>query len=526
MATADAYLPPLVTELKADISGLKKGLKEARDEVKKYKDDLGGLKDGLKGVKKETDESGKAVSDFERLVRTKMKSGETAVVALRREYEELNKTITRLRDKAGGADSTDADHKALKEALGALKTLGDLGTDLGLKLGDGIGKGVGNAMSAAGPIVQLAIVAAIIGAAIVAAPFVGGILAAGITAGLGAGVVGLAAYILKDDKGIKKAWEKLTKTTSGVFERAVQPMKKPFIELLGWLNTEFKKLEPEFRKLFEAAAPLVKPLGEGLFGMLKNALPGITEAIKNSEPLFKSLGENLPKIGTALGEMFKAITQDPEALAEVFGDGITLAAGFIIVLGELLGWLTRAYSDIKKALKDIKDWFVGLPGEIKKSLGDPKTWLYGPGKAIIDGMIRGIKDRVLEGDGLWAVLRWATMGGITTVKNALESKSPSKVFERIGRDTVAGYTIGIQRSAPEAWAAQAGLVAPQGAGRYVAGPPALLANRAVATQTGGGALAIAAAPLTIELDGRVLYQGGIQYAQRGRMRNTTTGYGP
>lgn len=522
MATADAYLPPLVTELKADISGLKKGLDEARQEVKKYKKDVDGLGGGFKGVKKDTEDSGKAISDFERLVRVKMRDGEKSVKALRREYELLSDSIKKLKEKASSADATDSDHNALKTALGDLKKLGDIGTDLGVKLGDGFGKGVGNAMNAAGPILQIALVAAIIGAAAVAAPFVGGILSSAIVAGVGAGVVGLGAYILKDDKGVKKAWEQLTKTTSGVFERAAQPMKKPFIETLGWLNGEFKKLEPEFKKLFEAASPLVKPLGETLFGLLKGALPGITETIKNSEPFIKTLGEQVPRIAVAFGELMKAISEDPEALSIVFKDGITLAAGFIVVLGEVLGWLTRTYSDVRDTLKKIKDWFVKLPDELKASLGNAGNWLKGSGRDFIQGFIDGAKEKVT---GLKNFLSLAFKGATGVVKGVLESNSPSKVAMRIGQDFVLGYRLGIERSAPQAWAAMAGMVAPQGAGRFVAGPPALLASRAVATP-GSAALAIAAAPITIELDGRAIYQGGIQYAQRGRMRNTTTGYGP
>src|SRR5690349_1153857 len=104
---AAEYLPPLVTKLKADITDLKKGFAEATKLQKKYKEDLDGLSTGFEKTTKKSKETGESVTDFERLVRSKMRSGETAVSAMRTEYERLNKVVKESRARLARGDTSD-----------------------------------------------------------------------------------------------------------------------------------------------------------------------------------------------------------------------------------------------------------------------------------------------------------------------------------------------------------------------------------------------------------------------------------
>lgn len=515
---ADGYLPPLVTELKADVSGLRKGIDDAKAMVKKYKEDVDGLGENLKKTKRETEGTGKAVSDFERLVRQKMRSGESATSALRTEWERLHKVVKDSRASLARGGGSDNDHDILKNALGDISKLQGIAADIGLKFGETTSKSFATTLTGLGPFIQSFLVTAVIGAALIAAPFVGGVIGAAVTLGLGAGVIGLAAMILKDDKKIAAAWEKLTKTTSEVFQRAAAPMKKPFLELLKWLRIEFVKLEPDLTKLFEAAAPLVKPLGEGVFGLLKNMLPGITQALKNAEPVFKTLGEQLPTIGLALGIFFTELTKDPEALSGALTDAINLISGFIIVSGELISWLATTWAEIKKFFGNIHQWFKDLPGKIKAALGSPYTWLFPTGAVIIDGLIGGMNSRV---SALGSAVRNAMKAGVAHAKAELKSKSPSRVFFDLGRDTVEGYRLGIQASQTQAWAAMSGMVSP---GSVPAGRSAALAAQAAPVQRGPSSHAEVTGVAHIYLDGREIQQAGITYAQRDKVRNGSTGW--
>lgn len=510
---AGEYLPPLVTELKADVSGLRRGFDEAKAEAKKYKQSVDGLSGGFRGVKRDSTQAGKSVSDFDRLVGSKMKSSTSAVKTLRKEYDLLQdriKTLTKEARRSGG--DPDAGN-ALKTARKDLAKLTGIGTDLGIKLGDGFGKGIANAMTAAGPVIQSTLVVVLIAAAALAAPVMGAAIGAALTLGLGAGVIGIAAMILKDDKKIKKAWEKLTETTSEVFQRAAAPMKKPFLELLKWLRVEFVKLEPELKNLFSAAAPLVKPLGEGFFGILKNMLPGLTDALKNAEPIFKTLGENLPMIGTALGTMFKTITEGENgaALSEFLTDGIKVVTGFILVLGEFIGWLSTTYVEIKTKFSEIKKFFKELPGDIRKSIGNPSAWMGGLGAMIMDGLIGGIDSKT---PAIGAAVRNAMKAGIAAGKKELKSKSPSLVYFKMGEDTADGYRLGVQHRTRQAVNAAAALVSPRTAAAVGSVPGRYMGN-SHGEMTGTA---------YIYLDGRQIQQAGIKYAQRDKVRNTDTGW--
>lgn len=517
--SAVEYLPPLVTELKANISDLKKGFAEATALQKKYKENVEDLNTSFRKTKTDSDAAGKGVSDFERLVGSKMRTAKNSVAALREEYDKLHRRVKDLRTSVARGDGGGEKFDELKNAMGDLAKLGAIGADIGIKLGDGVGKGFGNAMAGLGPIVQTGLVVALIEAAIIASPIVGSTIAAALTVGLGAGVIGLGAYILKDDKQIKKAWEKLTDTTSGVFERAAQPMKKPFVTALKEFEKGFKKLEPEFKKLFTAAAPLVAPLGEGLLGMIKNMLPGMTEALVNAKPAFDALGKTMPLIGSAIGEFFKAISADGPGLALVLGDIMKATAGTIVLLGKLIGWFVSVYTWGRSIFTGIWDFLSGTWKKLTDWGNGIKKWLSGlfssTGKAVMDGFINGVKSKLEKAkNAVKDVLGDAWNGA----KKFLGIASPSRLYAEMGAYTVAGYVQGIDRNSNKAAAALTRMVR---AGAGALGTPTL---SAVGAMGGGGSrLSIGAAPVILQLDGRTLYRGLIPYAQQGKNRNASTG---
>lgn len=521
------YLPPLVTKLKADISDLKAGFESAKKIQKEYRDDLGKLDEDFKKTKASAKGAGQEIGDFERLVRSKMRSGENATSAIRAEYDRLTESVKTLRktmNSSGGAQR-DKTYRELQEALSDLKALGSIAADFGIKLGDATGNALANGAQTGGPFIQAAVITALVGAALLAAPIMGATIAAALTLGIGGAVVGLAAYILKDDKKIKKAWEKLTETTSGVFERSAQSMKKPFIETLGWLNKEFKKLEKPLTKLFEAAGPLVQPLSEGLLGFLDKMLPGLTQALINAKPAFDSLGENMPKIGAAVGDFFAAVSADPEALTTVIQQLINLVVITLVLTSHLIlgltkvnDWMTKASLAVGGALTSVVNTLVGWWNASVKWI---KELFKGLGEAIMMGMVQGIKWKAtqLKDELVAAVKRmWEA------ANNFLQTGSPSKLMRKLGIWTVEGYAQGVDYSAPKAWAALAGIVDPRRASRG-GGVAGYDAARAAASGSGGASLTIGAAPVVIQLDGRTIYEATIKYGQRGGMRNTTTGLG-
>lgn len=515
------YLPPLVTELKADISGLKKGFDEAKAAAKKYKEDIDGISGGFRQTKTDADGAGKAVSDFERLVRSKMRTGETAVSAMRNQWDLLHRKIKDTRAEMAKPDGgTDDNHAQLKSLLKDAAALGSIAADFGVKLGDAAGKGLANGAAAGGPYVQAAVVTALLGAAAIAAPVIGAAIGAAVVLALGTGVVGLAAYILKDDKQIKKAWEKLTETTSGVFERAAQPMKKPFIQALKFFTSEFKKLEPQLKAIFSAAAPLVMPLAQGFMGFLAGMLPGVLDAVVNAEPVFKALGESLPLVGQALGEFFRIISENDEDLVLFVKDLMTGTAKTIIAIAYLISFLTQAYAWIRRTTESVFAAMRSIAKALSEWWNATKKWVAdlfnGVGQAIMSGMVAGIK---WKAQAVKNEIVGAVKGAWEAAKSWLQTGSPSRRYMELGRWTAEGYAKGIDATTADTWASLKRMTIPGAANpRTAAAAGAVPLGGGGAT--GGGMVGVA----YIYLDGRQIQQAGIKYAQRDKVRNNNTGW--
>lgn len=580
MSAAGEYLPPLVTVLKGDVSDLARAFKEAKALKDQYKRDMESISDSLetverqstqtersttelgdslertgrrgrqsataltketealkrstRGVRDETRDAGREVTEFERLVTNKMRLGETATSALRNEWHRLHGVVAEARKELAKPFSSQ-NGGAGGSLLGALADIDSLermarqfAVTLTANVGSGIfqsiGSSISSSLSALGPIGAI-IVGVIIAGIIAGAPAIAGTIATVVGLGLGVGVIALGASILKNDKELQKEWDKLTKKSSTVFNKAAQPLKKPFMEVLKFLEGGFGKLEKPLTRIFAAAAPLVMPLAGGLFGAFQNALPGIEQSLINLQPVFAQLGEDLPLLGTAFGDFLTTVTEHGPEMSLVLHDIIYVASGGIMMLGELLGWLLTVYATMRDFGKTIKDGLHDAWKSIKGWANDLNAWaknaLREVGAWLMFGFVGGMIDawNALEGK-----VR-SLFGGVKVVaQGELQSHSPSRVFMQLGRDTVAGYVIGIEQSKTQAWAAWAGLISPRGGrGSYNSGGAAMslasAATGASAAAAGGGIII----HNVLKLDGKTVYESQVPYAQRGGMRNSTTG---
>lgn len=81
-----------------------------------------------------------------------------------------------------------------------------------------------------------------------------------------------------------------------------------------------------------------------------------------------------------------------------------------------------------------------IPGQIGSALGNLGSTLYNAGADLIQGLINGF----LSGAGsLLSEAQSLASQIVNTVESVLQIGSPSKVFERIGKDTVRGLDIGL-----------------------------------------------------------------------------------
>lgn len=573
------YLPPIVTELKADLTGLRAGFAEAEKLQERYERSVGGLndtlretqgefrdtgrsatsassdvdgalssmassaetsgskihktneriRDGFRGIGDESERTSRKVVELERIIQERMRNGETYLSSLRREHDrliakrkELIKEFSRpFSSKRAGLFGD------LDDVLGNINRIRKLGTDLGIELGEATGRGFGSVVAASGPYGLAAIIAAALTAAVLLAPAIGAAIAAALSLGLGAGVIGLGIMILKDEPALIKAAERMGKKTSETFTKAAQPLKKPLIEAMDTFGSKIKELQPELTKLFAAASPLIAPIAGGLMEALELSLPTITEAVKNSQPAFDALGKSLPVIVGAFADFMLRVTENGDDVSLFITDFASGVSVTLFLLSQLIAGLTTAYGWIRRfsmavqtglsdAFKKVIEWRDGMIEWAKTALKAVGDWLMQGLWGGISGGWGSIKSKI---DGVFS-------GIIDAAKRIFDQNSPSKEFEAIGRNNVEGLRIGTVKAAPRAWAAWAGLLQPSAAARGSATTGGVSSAMTVRPAGGGGLDGVQMLqPIVLKIDGREVHAALVPISQRYKARTGETGLG-
>ena len=340
------------------------------------------------------------------------------------------------------------------------------------------------------------ITAALMGV-VIGAPAIGALIGTALTLGLGVGFIGLGAFMLRDNKQIEAGFEKLGKKAKGVFERAAGPLKGPFLDAMRFIGDTLKDLEPSLKGMFAAVGPMIMPLVVGLMGLLENAMPGITDALINAQPLFTQLAVDLPVLGLSIGEFFKTISENGPELMLFLSDLIFLVSGAILVFGDFIAWLTTTYAEIRNFFTGIPDMLGTAVLAVVLFFDDVRRWLFGAGQGLMMGFTDGIKDKI---GSVISTVTGAMATAIRAAKMALQSNSPSKVFMTLGQDTVAGYTMGVDQGRNQVRSSWSGLLAMPGSTGHRFTPNMAMPGRASST-AGGGPMMLEA---TINIDGRAV----------------------
>lgn len=349
----------------------------------------------------------------------------------------------------------------------------------------------------ANPIIGTAAIALGAGLAALAAPAFAAAFAAALIGGAGLGVIGLGAFLLRDDPEVKKAAGKLKDTAGRVFKGGAQVLVEPFVNSMAILENLLVKIGPDITEMFFAIAPAIVPLTRGFAGFVEAALPGFIELIKAATPFLMDLEHTLPRFGEHIGKFMAIIAEAGPAATVFFRDflhllGILLVAfgifvttlanvyeqtrSIILLLVDVFMFLGRQIEGSFKAIKRVigewydfwRDIFVsarrdsdgfvgflkalpgkvweaikGIPGRVKSVFADAGSWLKRAGSDIIAGLIRGIKDAI---PGLSGVLDWVT-GMIPDWKGPAERDR--KLLEPTGQMIMQGLGRGIVRGADD-----------------------------------------------------------------------------
>lgn len=298
------YLPPVVTQLKADLSDLVAGVAEARALIKSFargaRDDL---VEGMRG----------AAIDAGKMFTVNLKG---AVIS---GSEDFSKSFS---------------DKLTNEAE---KTFGKAGSAGGSSL-------MASLKSAMWP--------ALIGLLVLLTPMISTVISSAIALGFSLGFIGLGAFLLRDQKGLIDAATKLKETLSSTFKDAAAPMLGPLIQALNILNSLVISIGPSFKQIFAALAPAIVPLTEGLAGLVRNAMPGFIEFMKVAAGLTIDMAGGLPKVGTAISDMFRSFAENGPAMKTAIIETGKAIAGTLIFLGQFFKVMGDIYLGMI-ALRDL-----------------------------------------------------------------------------------------------------------------------------------------------------------------------------
>lgn len=309
---------------------------------------------------------------------------------------------------------------------------------------------------------------------------------------------------------VQTAWEGISTAFLWVWETVLSPIYNWFVETWGSIA---EKIGP----VWDAVSTKIGEFGGWLSEFWNSTLYPIVSKIIG---FFQQIGQ---AIGTFIAEHWSvlkpilivlgtvillpiiaglaAVVAAIVAVVAIVGIVIGAITGFIYVLTSLPGWIAGAVNAIKNwfgqawqwtkdkfsamgdavssfwsdhvatlpgkignAVGEIIDWFKGLPGKIKGAVSDAGSWLKDTGKHIIDGLKKGLENKVKD-IGEWFLDKLP--GFIRKpFEKVMGIASPSKVFAQYGVFIGQGLINGVDSmgsqvaSATQAMADQASDITP------------------------------------------------------------------
>lgn len=235
-------------------------------------------------------------------------------------------------------DGEKAAKKAADDIRKSKKDLSDAAKEVGKEAGKKAGDELGEQTVASakkktdrdGPKLGNAIAVSIFGGLPAAAALAGGAAGAAI-GGLGALVIGVAGAITAQNEATEQSWNQLLDTISTGAVNAAAPLADSFGDAADLMNRDLTQMGGSFQRLFASVEPGIDDLASGVTGLVRESLPGMITAGKQSETVFKGVASAMMSTGKGVSEFFTNASQSAQASSVImasFGRIIQNALGF------------------------------------------------------------------------------------------------------------------------------------------------------------------------------------------------------
>lgn len=282
-----------------------------------------------------------------------------------------------------------------------LQQIGALGGDVKDKIAGFFSEGATGGLSSvfSGDILSSMIKPALLTlAAGTLAPLIGGVITSGILLALGGGVLGVGIAAALKSHTVKGAFADLKKSVTGLFGASGTGTGKkktedtfgtfgsyftgPVTDFVSMLSKLLDQLKPTINDIGRTFGPVADVLAHGIIGFLQNAVPGIARATKSAEPLIKTLADELPGIGDAIGKFFDHIKNGAPDANIFFNDLLNIIPPIIKIIGILIEAFAKTYTIFRTlflAMVGIAaDWAVGITSAARVAFG----WVPGLGPKL------------------------------------------------------------------------------------------------------------------------------------------------
>lgn len=207
--------------------------------------------------------------------------------------------------------------------------------------------------------------------------------------------------------------------------------------IVGIFTLDFEKMKQGVIKIWDGMWEAVISAGSQFLVAIWRLVKGIVTGIVD---FFKWLWDVL--VGHSI------IPDTVNAIIDWMKKLVNGVKGFFTTLG---GWFSSFYDKyikgfidaVKSGIKTAIDTVLSIPSKIKSAFSNASSWLYDAGKAIVNGLVNGVK-------AMGGMLKNAIMALIPgpvkgIVEKALDIHSPSGVFMDYGKNVVLGFVIGLQK---------------------------------------------------------------------------------
>lgn len=195
-------------------------------------------------------------------------------------------------------------------------------------------------------------------------------------------------------KALKKlsgAWKEFKTVVSA-------PFQAPLIMILDHAGDALRRLQGPWAALVKSISPGMVALFDGIFGAIESFIVAIGPAMPGVTAGLKTWGQELPKIGKALGEFFVKLMSDPAKVQDSVRNISLLLRDLLTILGFLVPVLTTVGNAWSK-------WGNGF--RLGKQAGQAFiTWAR--------GAFTGLKTFMV---GVWSSIK----GALTTAWNAIKN---------------------------------------------------------------------------------------------------------